>query len=468
MPKSVDVAIIGGGFTGASLALHLGCYAERPIHVAVFEPRGRLGFGVAYGTKNSLHRINVPAEKMNIFSNSPDDFLIWARDETDVVKKDPESITSDGLIYPRRRDFGHYVEQRLLDMAQNKLSLDIISSPAVTVQPNFKNLLVKASNYLSLSARKVVLCNSYGRPSISWKLDHEAQLLNRFVIDPWQEDVLDNVSKTDHVFIVGTGLTMADTVVHLLEKGHQGRITAISRRGLLPQPHSRFTSVPCFLEKGERIPDTPLMLMKLIHNHLDQAQQSGLPWQMIIESVRDALPQIWPHWSMASRRQALHHLRPYWDTRRYRLSPQVHSVLEAARSSGQLNIRRGRIVHIGKTTGFDSYQIKTLEQCKEKVFNADFIVNCIGPTSDIRKMADPLFDNLLAQGIITPDSLGLGIVVDNYCRALTSDGSVNESIYVSGPLTRSRFCEMVGVPEIASQTQFLARHLHSELSSCYL
>lgn len=37
------------------------------------------------------------------------------------------------------------------------------------------------------------------------------------------------------MLIVGTGLTMADAVVSLHHNGHQGKITAISRRGIIPK-----------------------------------------------------------------------------------------------------------------------------------------------------------------------------------------------------------------------------------------
>ena len=45
------------------------------------------------------------------------------------------------------------------------------------------------------------------------------------------------INKDASVLIVGTGLSMADVVVSLARHGHEGRVTAISRRGIIPKSH---------------------------------------------------------------------------------------------------------------------------------------------------------------------------------------------------------------------------------------
>lgn len=45
------------------------------------------------------------------------------------------------------------------------------------------------------------------------------------------------ISKDASVLIVGTGLSMADVVVSLARHGHEGKVTAISRRGIIPKSH---------------------------------------------------------------------------------------------------------------------------------------------------------------------------------------------------------------------------------------
>ncbi len=56
--------------------------------------------------------------------------------------------------------------------------------------------------------------------------------------DPWAPDALTDLDPAAPVLLIGTGLTMVDTVVSLLDQGHTGPIHALSRRGLLPHRHN--------------------------------------------------------------------------------------------------------------------------------------------------------------------------------------------------------------------------------------
>ena len=46
----IDVAVIGGGFTGAAVAFHLARRGRPDLRVSVYEPREALGQGLAYST----------------------------------------------------------------------------------------------------------------------------------------------------------------------------------------------------------------------------------------------------------------------------------------------------------------------------------------------------------------------------------------------------------------------------------
>lgn len=55
------VIVIGGGFTGAAVAIALSRRAQTPLDIAVIEPRVEVGRGVAYSATDRDHRINAPA-----------------------------------------------------------------------------------------------------------------------------------------------------------------------------------------------------------------------------------------------------------------------------------------------------------------------------------------------------------------------------------------------------------------------
>ena len=60
-PAAVDVAIVGAGFSGTTMAAQL---VRRGLSVALVEGGGRAGQGIAYSTRDPVHLLNVPAASM--------------------------------------------------------------------------------------------------------------------------------------------------------------------------------------------------------------------------------------------------------------------------------------------------------------------------------------------------------------------------------------------------------------------
>src|ERR1700712_2544610 len=73
------IAIVGAGFSGTLLALHLLQRVPPHTRVVLIERNAQFGRGPAYSTGNSSHLLNVPAGKMSAFHSRPGDFLQWLR-----------------------------------------------------------------------------------------------------------------------------------------------------------------------------------------------------------------------------------------------------------------------------------------------------------------------------------------------------------------------------------------------------
>jgi uncharacterized NAD(P)/FAD-binding protein YdhS len=106
------VVIIGGGFSGAAVAWHLARSNPLGVAITVVESRSRLGAGLAYGTIDPSHRINVPAAKMSLDPADPGHFVRWI-EAGDAVCDDPDATAPGGQLFPRRSVFGAYVGEQL-------------------------------------------------------------------------------------------------------------------------------------------------------------------------------------------------------------------------------------------------------------------------------------------------------------------------------------------------------------------
>lgn len=107
------VAIIGGGVSGTAVAFHLlQRRLLRPGQLFIFEPRDRLGAGLAYDTRDPAHRINVPAAKMSLLPDDLEHFQRWLQ-EQDALAGDEAAVAANGSLFPRRAVFGNYISSMI-------------------------------------------------------------------------------------------------------------------------------------------------------------------------------------------------------------------------------------------------------------------------------------------------------------------------------------------------------------------
>ena len=74
------IVIIGGGFSGAVVALNLlNMLPPAAASVTIVEPRPILGAGLAYSTPDRAHRVNVPASRLLVLEEEPKAFETWLK-----------------------------------------------------------------------------------------------------------------------------------------------------------------------------------------------------------------------------------------------------------------------------------------------------------------------------------------------------------------------------------------------------
>ncbi|MFM2279349.1 MAG: hypothetical protein RLZZ444_1580, partial [Pseudomonadota bacterium] len=229
------IAVIGGGFTGAATAWNL-VRSDPSIHVLVFEPRAQLGPGLAYDTRDPVHRINVPASRMSLDPERPQDFADWLHDRF-YAEQDPDAMLPDGSLFPRRAAFGDYVAARLEPY--------LAAGRIVHVKARVSSLRrtedlwrIESDDGDQFQASEVVIATSHPTPSPPRLLHSMLEGHPRFIADATVAGALASIRPTDAVLLVGNGLTSADVIASLLAGGHTGQITSISRRGLRSRGHA--------------------------------------------------------------------------------------------------------------------------------------------------------------------------------------------------------------------------------------
>ncbi|MFZ0320484.1 MAG: FAD/NAD(P)-binding protein [Candidatus Sulfotelmatobacter sp.] len=440
------VAIIGGGFTGTTLAAQLLRRSGGSISVALIERGARPGRGVAYGTQCEEHLLNVPAKSMTAFPEDPEHFLRWAR-----LNYDPNVKPGDFLSRPL---YGEYIASLLQqEIKRNPGQIDHVQDEATSLARVGDMAEIGLRSGRTLFAEKVVFAFGNfppGGPGLSGRTPHS----QRYVPNPWKAGALGDVSHDQSVLLVGSGLTSVDVAITLRRLDFSGTIHILSRRGLLPQTHKPIALWPPFWP--HQSPKTVRGLLRLIRTQVEAAEKVGSGWRAVIDSLRPFTQEIWRSLSFKERRRFLRHVRPHWDVHRHRIAPAIGVPLALRIQDGQTKLHAGRIkAYAEDLDGVDvTYRERVSGQLER--LRVDRVINCTGPESDCRKVDDLLLTDLLRRKLAQPDPLFLGLDVSPDGALIDAHGAASGFLYAIGPLRKGNLWETTAVPELRAQASELS------------
>jgi uncharacterized NAD(P)/FAD-binding protein YdhS len=456
-----DVAIIGAGFSGSMVAVHLAREAPN-LRVLIADKDRAFGRGVAYGTRTLRHLLNVPAGKMSAFPDAPDDFAQWLAARRHAFQNvGIEAISADDFL--PRRIYGTYVRQLLERARRATGNLEFQRSQVSDIEPSGDLLHVTAENGTAFSARRVVLALGNFPPGDPHVRDSSFHRGPRYLSDPWSQETLRRISRNDDILILGSGLTALDLLVSLNGIKSRGIIHVISRHGLFPQPHVRYEPQPGWFA-GRALPTTIRALLHLVRAEVRKAGESGIDWRAIIDALRPHNQRIWQSLSLPERRRFMRHLRALWESHRHRAAPDVLSVKDAMIGRSQLLLHRGRvrsIVDIDPGLEVTFFNRSTM---RDRTLRVAYAVNCTGPECNYQKLKSPLVINLLARGLIRPDPMFMGL--DTVAGGAVIDylDAPSANILTLGSTEKGRLFETTAVPELRVQARELALRLREDLS----
>jgi uncharacterized NAD(P)/FAD-binding protein YdhS len=461
--KNAIVAIIGGGFSGAAIALHLhrAAGAFENVRIVVFEPRAGLGAGLAYSTPEPANRINVPAGRMTLYPDDPDNFLDYL-DRSNALAGDEAAVLPDGQAYPQRRVFGAYVAAEIAPL----LDAGIVEHRRSTVEHVARHAdgwELQTADGDSHFADIVVVATSHPPPALPQVLKPLAGH-PKLVADLNADAALENIAAGDRILIVGNGLTAADAFAALHRRGHHARVVSLSRRGLRSRGHPALPQEPYgdFVDPPSK---TASELLRRIREAVRVSQAGGASWHGVLDAVRLQGRDIWRNLPLIEKRRVVRWLRPFWDAHRFRIAPQVERLLDEAIISGQLQIVAGSLVS-AKAGEDGSLHVDLRFRGKRDIarLDVDAIVVTTGPAHGGILKSQAFLSGLEQAGLLTFCPTGLGIHCDERSRAIDSRGQAIETLLIGGPLARGTFGELMGLPQVTEHAIFVAGEIARSLA----
>lgn len=442
------IAIIGGGFSGASVVYHVARTAAQPLDITLFEPRDRVGRGIAYSTSGDHLLLNVAAGRLSIDPGLPGDFLVWCH---------ARGHSADASSFLPRAWFGEYVEARLTDQlesAQKRVTLRRVQECVTRLTNGSDGLLIEVAGSELHRVDHAVLALGHGPTRVPKAVQHIAD--SPLVLhSPWDHDAMKRVAETaERALLIGTGLTMCDAAITLSRLGFQGEMTAISRRGLVPQVHGE--STPTALAAWRDALPTG-SLHELRHSIRRAVRTHG--WRSVIDAIRPRTAELWSGLSQVERTRFMSRLAPYWDAHRHRLPPECTAAIALFRDRRKLRVLQGTVSSVLPSRSGLTCELSTSGTPRSEVLHADAIVLCTGPEPDPRRWPSPLVRQLVNDGLASPDALGLGLRTTSSGLLVGRGAIVQSRLSTLGPLRRGSLWESTAVPELSAQAASLGSML---------
>ncbi|QDT10548.1 FAD/NAD(P)-binding protein [Planctomycetes bacterium K23_9] len=458
-------AIIGGGFSGTLAAVNLIRLAQTPQRVVVINSGRPFGRGTAYGTTRREHLLNVAARNMSAFPDHPSHFFDWLRSRCEF-----DAMTDNELneTFIPRQIYGDYVRSLATHFMgpadpRSQVQCNVIDDSAIDIEATNNGSetgssqtggIVHLSSGKALQADSILLATGNQPPA---GLPGADRLANdrRYCGNPWQDWHQHLPDNDGHIVLLGTGLTAVDVIVTLREKGWNGRITAISRNGMLPQRHFRGIEWPSVIPENDQSLSLN-ELSKLVRADCERLRGVSQNPAIAVDKLRGRTQQLWKRLSVKEKQTFLKQYAPQWNVIRHRIAGPIHDAVTDSLDCGQLKIVPAMIESLtsGATT-IDA--LLTTTDGESRIIGGDYVINCTGPKSRFSDSGLPLYHNLFQRGLAQVDEMDMGIAIDDDFVVLDGTGNRSSFLYAIGPILKGTLWETVAVPELRGQAMQVAQ-----------
>ena len=446
------IVIIGGGLSGHLLLINLlEIQTTEETEIVIIEKEPLEKVGLAYSTDLDFHLLNVPAGNMSAFHDDKPHFVNW-------LVSNHYKYTHSSFV-PRRL-YRRYIINLLEDSVCNKpdkVKVVFVKDEAVDVDMEEKAVLLKGDRTLYFDTL-VLAVGNFPPTHLDLANNHYRKSMN-YSHSAWDHAIYEHLLQNDRVFIIGTGLTMVDTLGRLQASGHKGEIVALSRHGLLPAAHKSGDPYPAFQEELTS-KTTVLDMFKVVRKHLCIAAHRGIDWRAVIDSMRAYTPEAWMALQETEKRVFMNHIRHLWDAARHRMPSECAMMMEELIAAKRIKIVAGRMesIMMRPDNGFYiSYQEHGTKELR--CIATEVIINCMGPAGNYNNIQNVLINHLLRKGILTTGPLSLGINCRQNGAIVDREGTVSDCLFTIGAPMKGVLWETTAVPEIRMQAHHLAQKI---------
>ena len=389
------IAIVGAGFSGTMVACQL-LHSKGPCLVVLLIDRaGSFGQGLAYGTRDPNHLLNVSARAMSAWPNDPNHLVRWLeQNQAELAHLLPAG--ADASSYIPREVFGIYLQSILEHAAIQAAG-----------QHRLRRITAELSDLEAIEP---------GSPSAASR--YRLQFSN------------------------------GEPIVALSRRGHLPNAhlsVSVAPIGAWLNP--------------EQAPTTLLELWRLIRMRVALAERDGHDWRAVIDGLRPINEKLWQRLSLQERRRFLRHVAVLWDVHRHRVAPQLHEQLQQLINSGALEIIAGRLEAKQNRAKRLQLRIRRRGAASSEYLEVDRLITCTGIRLDYARSTQPLLQRLLQRQQLQADVLALGISTTPQGELVGGNGQVVSGMYTLGPPRRGELWESTAVPELRQQAQELASHI---------
>lgn len=450
--KRHTVAVVGAGAAGALTTVQLCETATRrrtALDVVLVDPAPEAGRGVAYATPDPRHRLNVPAGGMSAYPDDPGHFLRW------LCRHGEPTVTA--ADFATRYRYGAYLADTLGQAVVRSHGTVSVTRLRARVEhcaaaPGGR-VELRLADGRRPAADAVVLATGPAAPTAAWA-PPALRASARFLGSPWTPGALDApLDSAGDVLLVGTGLTAIDLALTLDRPGRT--VHALSRNGLLPQPHALRPAGA--MPAPADLDDTSLGgLRRAVYRHLSRSVRTHGDWRPGLDSLRPHTARLWRGLTAEEREEFLAGEGTLWNTHRHRMAPATAEHVSRARTARRLRVHTGTVV---RATEHDDGTL-AVELSGGRTLRVAWVIDCTGPG---KRLDDPLWRALFASGAAVPGPLGMGVATRDG-RLLDDRGRTGLPLFTLGAARRGELWETTAVPEIRSQAAELAQLLLAPLT----